>query len=250
MEYWIWLSSVPYIGPVTSRRLLQVFGEPETVYRSDASDLCQIKGITQRQINSIIENKSLDRVHKIMEDCEKHHISILAQNDPDYPERAKEPEDSPVILYYKGCIRNMEKTVGIVGARRCTQEEKFKVKEITEQYVSNRTAIISGMAKGIDSYAHTACLKSGGYTVAVLGNGLDICYPCEHRKLMEQIAEKGLLISEYPPGTQPAPYRFPKRNRLISAWSDKLIVVAAGRGSGAFITAEYEKNYGREVEVM
>ena len=250
MEYWIWLSSVPYIGPVTSRRLLQVFGDPETVYRSDASDLCQIKGITQRQINSIIENKSLDRVHKIMEDCEKHHISILAQNDPDYPERAKEPEDSSIILYYKGCIRKMEKTVGIVGARRCTQEEKLKVKEITEQYVSDCTAIISGMAKGIDSYAHTACLKSGGYTVAVLGNGLDICYPCEHRKLMEQIAERGLLISEYPPGTQPAPYRFPKRNRLISAWSDKLIVVAVGRGSGAFITAEYEKKYGRGVEVM
>ena len=105
MEYWIWLSSVPYIGPVTSRRLLQVFGDPETVYRSDTSDLCQIKGITQRQINSIIENKSLDRVHKIMEDCEKHHISILTQKDPDYPERAKEPEDSPVILYYKGYIR-------------------------------------------------------------------------------------------------------------------------------------------------
>ena len=250
MEYWIWLSSVPYIGPVTSRRLLQAFGDPETVYRSDASDLCQIKGITQRQINSIIENRSLDRVHKIMEDCEKHHISILTQNHPDYPRRAKEPEDSPIILYYKGCVRNMEKTVGIVGARRCTQEEKFKVKEITEQYVSDHTAIISGMAKGIDSYAHTACLKTGGYTVAVLGNGLEICYPCEHRKLMEQIAEKGLLISEYPPGTQPAPYRFPKRNRLISAWSDKLIVVAAGRGSGAFITAEYEKNYGREVEVM
>ena len=106
------------------------------------------------------------------------------------------------------------------------------------------------MERGIDSYAHTACLKSGGYTVAVLGNGLDICYPCERRKLMEQMAERGLLISEYPPGTQPAPYRFPKRNRLISAWSDKLIVVADGRGSGAFITAEYEKKYGREVEVV
>ncbi|MDY3714362.1 MAG: DNA-processing protein DprA, partial [Blautia sp.] len=108
----------------------------------------------------------------------------------------------------------------------------------------------SGMAKGIDSYAHTACLKSGGYTVAVLGNGLDICYPCEHRKLMEQIAEKGLLISEYPPGIRPAKYRFPCRNRLISAWSDKMIVVAPGKGSGALITAEYEKKYGRKVEVI
>lgn len=250
MEYWIWLSSVPYIGPVASRRLLQAFGEPEKVYRADASDLCQIKGITQRQIGGLIENKSLDRVYKIMENCEKHNISILTQNNPEYPERAKEPEDSPIILYYKGCIRNIEKTVGIVGSRRCTQEEKFKVVEITEQYVSDNTTIISGMAKGIDSYAHTACLKSGGYTVAVLGNGLDICYPCEHRKLMEQIAEKGLLISEYPPGTQPAQYRFPQRNRLISAWSDKLIVVAPGRRSGAFITAEYEKKYGRDVEMI
>ena len=107
----------------------------------------------------------------------------------------------------------MEKTVGIVGARRCTQEEKLKVKEITEQYVSDHTAIISGMAKGIDSYGHTACLKTGGYTIAVLGNGLDICYPCEHMRLMEKIAENGLLISEYPPGTQSAKYRFPQRNR-------------------------------------
>lgn len=135
MEYWIWLSSVPYIGPVTSRRLVQEFGDPETVYRSGASDLCQIKGITQRQIVSLIENKSLDRVYKIMQDCEKHNISILTQNNPEYPERAKEPEDSPIILYYKGCIQNqnMKKTVGIVGPRRCTQEEKHKVVEITEQ---------------------------------------------------------------------------------------------------------------------
>ena len=157
-----------------------------------------IKGITQRQIVSLIENKSLDRVYKIMQDCEKHNISILTQNNPEYPERAKEPEDSPIILYYKGCIQNqnMKKTVGIVGPRRCTQEEKHKVVEITEQYVSDNTAIVSGMAKGIDSYAHTACLKSGGYTVAVLGNGLDICYPCEHRKLMERIEENDKYMQQ------------------------------------------------------
>ena len=250
MEYWIWLSSVPYIGPVTSKRLLKVFGNPEAIYRAEKGDLCQIKGITQRQIDSIIKNKSLEPVHKIMKDCEKHNISILTQNDTGYPERAKEPEDSPVILYYKGCIRKMEKTVGIVGSRRCTQEEKLKVARITEQYVSDHTVIISGMAKGIDSYAHTVCLKEGGYTVAVLGNGLDICYPCEHRKLMERIEEKGLLISEYPPGTQPAQYRFPRRNRLISGWSDKLIVASSGKRSGAFITAEYEKKYGRDVEMI
>lgn len=250
MEYWIWLSSIPYIGSITANRLIKIFGDPKAVYGADAKDFCKVKGITQRQVSSILENRSLKYVYKIMEDCEKYNISILAQNDSRYPDRAKEPEDAPIVLYYKGCIRNMENTVGIVGARRCTQEEKLQVVKLTETYVSAQAVIVSGMAKGIDSYAHTACLKAGGYTVAILGNGLDICYPSEHKKLMEHIVEKGLLISEYPPGTQPAQYRFPRRNRLISAWSDKLIVVAPGRGSGALITAEYEKKYGRAVEVM
>lgn len=250
MKYWVWLSSVPYIGPVTAHRLLETFENPEAVYRAETEELCKVKGITRRQIKSILDNKSMESVRKIMEDCEKNGISILAQNDLRYPVRAKEPEDSPIVLYYKGCIRNMASTVGIVGARRCTQEDKLRVAELTEKYVYDNKAIISGMAKGIDSYAHTACLKAGGYTVAVLGNGLDICYPSEHKKLMEHIIKTGLLISEYPPGTQPAKFRFPRRNRLISAWSDKLIVVAPGKGSGAFITADYERRYGRNVEVI
>lgn len=112
-----------------------------------------------------------------------------------------------------------------------------------------RDTLVSGMAKGIDSYAHTVCLNTGGYTVAILGNGLDICYPSEHNKLMKCIEEKGLLISEYPPGTHPDRYRFPRRNRLISSWSDKLFVIQAEKGSGALITAEYSRKYGREVEM-
>lgn len=239
-----------FIGPITANRLLKRFDDPELVYQADEKDVCAIEGITQRQIRSILENRSLESAYKIMEDCEKNNIFILPQNDLLYPKRAKEPEDSPVVLYYKGCLQNVEKTVGIVGARRCTQEAKFQAVKITEKYVIEDIAIISGMAKGIDSYAHTACLRAGGYTVAILGNGLDICYPSEHKKLMEHIAEKGLLISEYPPGTEPAQYRFPRRNRLISAWSDKLIVISPGKGSGAFITAEYEKKYGREVELF
>ena len=114
-------------------------------------------------------------------------------------------------------------------------------------YTEKQTAVISGMAKGVDSYAHTACLKAKGYTVAVLANGLDICYPSEHEKLKECIENKGLVISEYPPGIRPTKYTFPKRNRLISAWSDELIVVAAGKKSGALITADYSKKYGRKI---
>lgn len=159
-------------------------------------------------------------------------------------------KDAPTVIYYKGTIKKMEKTVGIVGARRCSQQDKRKAVEIAEYYTEKQNAIISGMAKGIDSYVQTACLKLGGYTVAVLGNGLDICYPEEHRLLMKRIEEKGLLISEYPPGTLPAKYNFPRRNRLISAWSDELVVISPGKGSGSLITAKYSENYGRKVKII
>ncbi len=112
---------------------------------------------------------------------------------------------------------------------------------------NNGIAVISGMAKGIDSYAHTAALKSGGYTIAVLGNGPDICYPREHDRLYDTIASQGCILSEYPPGTKPREYLFPKRNRLIAALSDRLYVIDAGRNSGTASTVESSQKYGREV---
>ena len=172
------------------------------------------------------------------------------KSDARYPERAKRLEDAPVVLYYKGNFEDIKVPVAIVGARRCTQEAKFHAVELAEQYARNGQTVISGMAKGIDSYAHTACLKAEGYTIAIVGNGLDICYPSEHKKLMDCIIEKGLLLSEYPPGIRPSRYTFPRRNRLISAWAERIIVIAPGKGSGALITAEYGRKYGRQVEII
>ena len=137
--------------------------------------------------------------------------------------------------------------VGIVGARRCTQAAKQCCIELTRQCIKEQEIVISGMAKGIDACAGTVCVNSGSYTVAIVGNGLDICYPAEHERLMERIRETGLLLSEYPPGTEPSNYTFPQRNRLIASWSDRLIVIAAGRGSGAMITANCADKYGRKV---
>ena len=157
---------------------------------------------------------------------------------------------APVMLYYQGCFADLSYSVGIVGARRCNQEVKKQCVQITQSYVRQGIPVVSGMTKGIDACAATVCINEGGYTIAVLGNGLDICYPSEHQLLMEKIREKGLLISEYPPGTKPMRYTFPKRNRLISAWSDKVIIIAPGKGSGAFITGDYAKKYGREIQIV
>lgn len=250
MEYWIWLSMLPYIGPITVNRLLEHFGHPLGVYHADITEFRYIKGMTQRQVQSITENRSLDRARRIMEECDRNHIFILAKSDIRYPDRAKWLEDAPAVLYYKGNLVEVKEPVAIVGARRCTQEEKQQAVILAQQCVEKKQAVISGMAKGIDSYAHTACLKAEGYTVAILGNGLDICYPSEHNKLMECIEQNGLLLSEYPPGTRPTQYTFPRRNRLISAWAERIIVIAPGKGSGALITAEYGRKYGRAVEIV
>ena len=250
MEYWIWLSLLPYIGPVTANRLLEHFGNPSRVYHAECSELVKVKGITGRQIQSIADNKSLDCIWKLMDSCHRNHISLLLKSDVRYPERAKRLEDAPVVLYYKGHFENIKDPVAIVGARRCTQEAKFHAVELAEQYARNGQTVISGMAKGIDSYAHTACLKAEGYTIAIVGNGLDICYPSEHKKLMDCIIEKGLLLSEYPPGIRPSRYTFPRRNRLISAWAERIVVITPGKGSGALITAEYGRKYGRQVEII
>ena len=250
MEYWIWLSLLPYIGPVTANRLLEHFEDPSRVYHAEIPELVKVKGITGRQVQSIAENKSLDHIWKLMDSCEQNDISILLKSDVRYLERAKILEDAPVVLYYKGHFQDMKDPVAIVGARRCTQEAKYKAVNLAEQYTKSGQTIISGMAKGIDSYAHTACLKAEGYTVAVVGNGLDICYPSEHKKLMDCIIEKGVLLSEYPPGIRPSRYTFPRRNRLISAWAERIIVIAPGKGSGALITAEYGRKYGRQVDII
>lgn len=250
MIYWIWLAQLPYVGPVTARRLVKEFGDAEKVYQAGTDLPAQMPDLSARQRESIIQNHSLEKSKRILEECQNKNISVLCWDDERYPARAKKPADAPVVLYYKGSFRKMDRTIGIIGARRCSQEAKQKTILLAEECAKKQITVVSGMAKGVDSYAHTVCLNTGGYTVAILGNGLDICYPAEHNKLMKCIEENGLLISEYPPGTPPDRYRFPRRNRLIGSWSDRLFVIQAGKGSGALITADYGRKYGLEVKIL
>ena len=250
MKYWLWLSQLPYIGLMTANRLLNMYKTPEAIFNLTESDVNQCHFLNTRQRRSILENKDIGVTDCILDKCVKSEISIMSQGDIIYPQRFRNHDDSPLILYYKGKLKTLDKTVAIVGARRCTQEMKYKTVEITNEYISHNYDIVSGMAKGIDSYAHTACIKAAGYTVAVVASGLDICYPSEHLKLMESIIDNGVIISEYPPQTSPAKYRFPQRNRLISALSDEVVIIGASKGSGALITAEYARKYDKMVKMI
>ena len=253
---YIMLSQMKGIGPVTQNSLLKMFGDIDSLFalkeenmRSAGAD----KVIGEKRLKLFLQSrddKDLFIASKqILTDSVSKNVEVITHEDERFPLRFANISDMPVVLYIKGDLRinDHHKSVGIVGARRCTSDGKNKAIMITTESVNEGTAIISGIAKGIDSYAHTAAIKSHGYTIAVLGNGVDICYPQEHSKLYEQIMVQGCVLSEYPPGTKPREYLFPQRNRLIAALSDMLYVVDVGRNSGTKSTIKNASRYGRQV---
>lgn len=248
--YSLWLTGISGIGTITANRLIDKFGSAQNVYHADSDLLLQVKGMNRGKMESVIRSRSLDDAEQIVESCQKKEIQIILCRNVFGSRLTDLGEDTPLVLYTRGQRKNFQHSVGIIGPRRCSQAVKQKTAEITAGLLRSENIIISGMAKGVDSYAHTVCINSGNYTIAVLANGLDICYPKEHELLMQSIAAYGLLISEYPPGTFPFKYYFPRRNRLIAALSDRLIVIAPGIRSGTGTTREYALKLGKKLTVI
>ncbi|MGY0372871.1 DNA-processing protein DprA [Clostridium sp. JNZ J1-5] len=245
--YWIWLNELKGIGPVTAKKLLSRLVTPERIYNATKEEIRGLEDIGDKLVEVIIQSKDLNSAKRIIEECKKQNIDIVTYEEKEFPSGIKSYPNMPILLYYKGNLYEDVSGVAIVGSRRCSDYGKQVTVEAAKFLAENKIPVISGMAKGIDSYAHTACIKSGGYTMAFLGCGLDICYPKEHYELMKSIVETGVIISEYAPGVTPSPQNFPKRNRLISACCQKILTVEAGEKSGALITAEYAKEQNKEV---
>ena len=173
------------------------------------------------------------------------YISCDMQEFPDKLRGLSEPVEG---IYVKGNADLLYKrSIAIVGSRRCSEYGKRVAMKIGGAAAANGLCVISGMAIGIDNFAHRGALSEGGKTLAVLGTGPDICYPPQHRKLYEEICDEGLIVSEYPPGTEAMPFRFPQRNRIIAGLSEAVVVVEARAGSGSLITAEYADNQSKPV---
>ena len=245
--YWLWLTAIKGVGPVTQRNLVKEFGSPQAVYTATQIELKATKGLRSQVVETILDSHSMDRAKQAEALMLQQEIKLLSFVDPLYPLCVNNFPSQPAVLYYKGNLRPPQTSVGIVGSRRCTAYGKQVAAEVAAFLAQQGITVVSGLAKGIDSYAHTACLKEGGYTLAFIANGLDICYPPEHRSLMDEIIENGAVLSPYPPGTRPRQEYFPLRNRLLSAWVDKLLVVEAGERSGALITAGYAMEQKRRV---
>ena len=175
-------------------------------------------------------------------------MDIITPGMHQYPAALKEIQNYPKQLYYTGDIEILKKRcAAVVGSRNTNQYGRSMAVAIAAKLAERDATVVSGMARGIDTCAHRGALRAAGSTVAVLGCGVNVCYPEENAELKKEIEEKGLILSEYPPGTEPRPFHFPQRNRIISGLSEAVIVVQARNDSGALITAELAAEQGREV---
>lgn len=247
-KYWIALSTVNDVGPGTIKKLLAVFGNPEEIFRASTKDLIQVSGIGSTRAQSIASFKNWSKVDKIIKCLENTGTKAISIYSSDYPSILKEIPAAPVLLYVRGKIQEDDRyALAVVGSRKATHYGVAVTETLVMELVEAGFTIVSGLARGIDSIAHKQALRSGGRTITVLGCGVDIAYPPENRGLMERIAERGAVLSEYPPGTKPHKEHFPVRNRLISGISLGVLVVEATKGSGSLITASMALNQNREV---
>lgn len=239
---------VQEIGPVTGRKLLAAFGNPENIFKTSSNDLLSVKGINMERAENIRKFRQWDEVEKYIGFIKKKEISVVPYQDDRYPEVLKNLEDAPLVLYMKGEYHPDDRfAIGIVGSRKHTPYGESVTQRIAGGLSAAGFTVISGLARGIDTLSHKSALAAGGRTIAVLGSGLDVYYPPENKGLTKQIASSGCVISEFLPGAMPNKENFPRRNRLISGLSLGILVVEATDNSGSLITAGYALEQNKEV---
>ncbi len=246
--HWIWFAARSNLGDHNKAALLSHFGDPEQIYFAAESDFASIAGIGSDALQSL-NDKNLSGAQKILDDCLALKIHILTLQDAAYPDRLKNIPDPPLVLYYKGTLPefDQEAVIGVVGTRRASAYGLSVAKQMGYQIGACGGLVVSGAAFGIDSMAMSGALTAGGCVVGVLGCGADVVYPPSSRGLYADLVRYGCILTEYPPGTPPYGYNFPRRNRIISGLSCGVLVVEAPRGSGALITARLASDQGRDV---
>jgi DNA processing protein len=241
------LVQVPGLGPTRLRSLLHAFGSAIGAHSAPIGLLCSVPGVS-RACASAIKATPLSVAHRLVEDVERLGARILLPDDAEFPALLRPIPEPPPVLYALGDLSVLDRpALAVVGSRDHTAYGETVARSAAAHAARAGIAVVSGMARGLDAVAHTAALDAGGTTIGVLGNGLGVIYPAANRGLYERAAERGLLITEFPPGERPHAGSFPQRNRLISGLARATLVVEAAIGSGALITAGSALDQGREV---
>lgn len=242
------LSSVPRLGPLKIRALVTHFGDPEAVLRAEPRDLIRVPGIDRKLASAIVRHDGENFADEQLRAVNRIGGCILPYWDNSYPSLLKKIYDPPPLLYVLGGFTEIDRhAMGIVGTRKPSSYGQRVTENLTRELMEAGITVVSGLARGIDTIAHETALKAGGRTIAVIGSGLDVPYPPENRRLLQRIARQGVVMSEFPLGTQPEAPNFPRRNRLISGISLGVIVVESDEDGGAMITASTALDQNREV---
>lgn len=245
--YWVWLS-ILNLKPIEKIKLIEFFKEPKRIYELPKKDLEKLTN-SEYLIQKLTDKSKIKEAEKILKEATENHIKIITCNSNAYSKLLKQIYDYPIVLYTKGNLELLnEKSIAIVGSRDCSEYGKYVSEKFSYLLSKENICIISGMAKGIDTYAHKGALLARGKTISVLGSGINNIYPLENKKLYEDILNNnGLILSEYGLNTKATPEKFPERNRIISGLAEKILVVEANKKSGSMITVNQAIEQGKNV---
>ena len=245
---WMALYLVPGLGNKAFKSLLDRFGSPESVFKANFKDIKDVEGMRDAVAKKIKNKEFISDPEKELRMAEKYNARIVTFFDSEYPELLKEIHSPPMLLYIKGNkLPRHQSFISMVGSRNATHYGIRAAEKIAEGLTRRGVGVVSGLALGIDTASHRGCLRNKGFTIAVIGTGVDVLYPAPNKKIMKEIEQYGSIVSEFPMGSPPEPRNFPIRNRIISGLSKGVVVVEATRNSGSLITASLALEQGREV---
>ncbi len=249
--YWIWLSLCCTPSATTFPKLIEKFGDARNIFEATDKEISSCIGYNTSDRSALLR-RELDEARRVYEFCTKHKVGILTYTSGEYPNSLKSIDTPPVLLYYRGRLPDFNNSfmVATVGTRSLSDYGRKSAFRIAYDLASAGATIVSGMAIGIDSVALAGALSAGKSVVAVIGSGIDVCYPSGHVTLAREIVKEGCVLTEFAPGTPPNRYNFPKRNRIISGLCSATLVIEGKEKSGALITARYAKEQGRAVYAL
>lgn len=250
--YKIWLSLIPNLGSIKYLNLINTFKTNKAIFNASKKELMQVSKISDNLAENILKIESRRKAKLHLKHILNNNIKIISITDREYPSNLKDIYSPPLCLYIKGNEELLTKTnISIIGCRDCSNYGKEMAQKFAYELSKNSINIVSGLARGIDSYAHLGAIYGNGKTIAVLGNGLNTIYPKENIQLASKILKtEGAIISEFPLGTEPNKMNFPLRNRIISGLSKGVLVIESKKKSGTLITVDFALEQGRDVFVL
>jgi len=251
MKYVLWLASLSGISHRKKRRLQEIYGSAKVLYNIEERELFLQTFLRKQEVEAICKSRKTWALEEEYECLKRKNARVISWGEEKYPEALKMIENPPYALFVKGELPDSERfLVAMVGARQCSSYGAGMAREIARELATNKIEIISGMARGIDAIAARGALQGGGKSYAVLGSGVDVCYPNDNKGLYKDLQVNGGIISEQPMKMEPFRHHFPARNRIISGLADMILVIEAREKSGSLITADMALEQGKEIYAL